>query len=36
LDTRDWEQAKSDFLEGYKKFGTVKGACEFADRKSVG
>jgi hypothetical protein len=28
--TRDWEQVKLDFLEGYKKFGTMKGACDFA------
>lgn len=26
--TRDWDLAKADFLEGYKKYGTLKGACD--------
>ena len=35
--TRDWEKAREDFLEGYKKFGTLKGACAFVrvDTKTV-
>ena len=33
--TRDWELAKADFLEGYKKLGTLKGGAEFARVKTM-